>query len=388
MRNFYNKHNWKFILLYFFPLCWMYKATLSNNFGISSTITSLMLASRGLTIVVFSVFGWMMMSKAQTSTPVKRALSLSVYMLIVTFLTIGSVDISTLAMLFFWSVTFFITERNILSIDDVGLIAIIASVVCNLMAVDVIIHYPQLAFLSQFDSEQQVAASNSIYYVMSSAIFIFILRNNFMKIVFLVLPCLAMLLVGKSTCLLAMAASVYFYFHKVLFKSHNRVWIIAGILAAGGFVAYLGNNFFNISDTIAGFSEDVDSGGNGRLEIWTAVLQKFASSDFFHMLFGNGPQAVSKAVHLGGHNDFVEIIFDFGFIGIIIYLSFWLSLLLRIQDFAAGTETRLAYIVSLIVYAAASMFSNFINTQIQMLFFVMFWGIVYNQRTENNNNAI
>lgn len=377
-----RKYKWKFILLYFFPLCWMYKATLSNNFGESSSINSLMLSSRGLTVVIFSVFGWLMMSKSKTSVSVKRSLSFSVYMLFVALLTTVSVDISLLAMLFFWSVTFYITEKNTLSLDDISLIALIASAVCNLMAIDVIVYYPQLAFLNQLDQDQRVAASNSIYYVMSASIFIFLVRNNILKIALLVLPCLAMLLVGKSTCLLAMAVSVCFYFQKLLLQSRGRIWIMAGIVAAVGFVAYWGEGLFNINDTLSGFSDDVDSGGNGRIEIWTTVLQRYASSDIFHMMIGNGPHAVSKAVNLGGHNDFIEVLFDFGLIGIILYLSFWWSLIQRSKEFSTKSDIRLAYIVSLIVYAAASIFSNFINTQIQMLFFVMFWGIVYNQRTE------
>lgn len=381
-----RRYNWKFILLYFFPLCWLYRVTLSNNFGISSTINSLMLSSRGLTVVIFSFFGWLMMSKSETSVSVKRALSLSLYMLFVALLTTGSMDISMLAILFFWSVTFYITEKITLSLDDIGLIALIASVVCNLMAIDVIVHYPQLAFLNQLDQNQQVAASNSIYYVMSASIFIFLVKNNLLKIVLLILPCLAMLLVGKSTCLLAIAVSVCFYFQKLLLQSRGKIWIIVGIVAAVFVAAYFGEGLFNISETFSGFSVDVDSGGNGRFEIWTKVLQLYTSSDLFHILFGNGPQAVSKVVNLGGHNDFIEVLFDFGLFGIIAYVSFWWSLIQRTKEFSSKSDIRLAYIVSLIVYAAASMFSNFINTQIQMLFFVMFWGVVYNQRTDKNNS--
>lgn len=379
MKEWIHKYKWKFILLYFFPLCWVYKATLCNHFGVSSTISSLMLSSRGLTVILLSSFGWLMMSKVKTSMSVKRALLLSFYMFFVTLLTEGTIDISTIAMLFFWSMTFYITERNVLSESNIGMVAIVASLVCNIMAINVITYYPLISILIQLDHDQHVAASNSIYYVMSASIFIFLIRNNFLKIALLVLPCMAMLLVGKSTCLLAMAVSVCFYFQKMLLHSRSKIWIMAGIVMAVFIAAFFGEGLFNVSDTIAGLGEDVDSGGNGRFEIWTTVLQRYSSSDFFHILFGNGAQAVSKAINIGGHNDFIEVLFDFGLIGLILYLSFWWSLIQRIREFAPKTDVRLAYIVSLIVYAAASIFSNFINTQIEMLFFVMFWGITYNQ---------
>lgn len=357
----------------------MYKVTLSNNFGENSTVSSLMLNNRGLTVTVLSVFGWMTMSKFKTSLPVKRALLLSIYMLFVAFLTTEAVDMSMLSIFFFWSVTFYITEKNKLSNDDIALIALIASAVCNIMAIDVIIHYPQLAFLNIQDQKQQVAAINSIYYVMSASIFIFLVKNNLLKVILLVLPCLAMLIVHKSTCLLAITVSVCFYFQKQLLQSKGKRWFLIGISFALCTAAYFGGELFNLNSTLADFINDVDSGGNGRVKIWTTALQRYASSDLFHILFGNGPQAVSKAINLGGHNDFIEILFDFGLLGIILYLSFWRSLILRIKDFTPKTDACLAYVVSLIIYAAASMFSNFINAQIQMMFFVMFWGIIYNQ---------
>ena len=51
------KYRWSFILFYFFPLCWMYKATLSSNFGVQSLINSIVLSNRGLFVVAFSLIG-------------------------------------------------------------------------------------------------------------------------------------------------------------------------------------------------------------------------------------------------------------------------------------------------------------------------------------------
>lgn len=370
------KYRWSFILFYFFPLCWMYKATLSSNFGIQSLINSIVLSNRGLFVVAFSLIGAVMASRSKFSTSAIIALTLSFYMLGVSFVVGDTLNLSLFSTIFFWSVTFCISEQNILSLDDVRIISLIAAIVCNLMAIDIILYYPRLSNMVQLNQDQRVAASNSIYYLMSAFIFIFLVQNDTLKKIFMVLPCIAILLVGKSTCLVAVTASILYYFWRNIVDSTNKSKLIIGALILVGCVSYFSSGFISIFDTIKGFDGDIQSGGNGRFDIWTAVWNKFVSSDLLSMFFGNGSHAVSGILRLGGHNDFVEILYDYGLIGLVIYLLFWYSLIRRVWTYAPKSELQMAYVISLIVFASASMFSNFINTQIQMLYFVMFWGFI------------
>lgn len=383
MKGWIKKYNWKFILLYFFPLCWIYKVTLSNYFNIYDRIGALLLQTRGLSVVLFSAVGWMLMSRSSVSSSVKIALGLSSYMLLHALLIGENINVGVLAIFYFWSITFYITERNTLNSDDIGILAIIASVICNLMALDLITYYPLIPLLD-LEPEQHVAASNSVYYVMSSAAFIFLVPNNIIKLLFLILPCVAILIVGKSTALLAMALSICLYFYKQITDPRNRWKSILVAIVIICVVLFTDNELFDIGETIGGFTDDVDSGGNGRIEIWTAVLREFSFSDFGSKLFGHGLNAINDLVGLSGHNDFIEMLFDYGVLGLSLYLYLWWSLIQRIKFFAPKSDTRMAYIISIAMYITASMFSNFIVTQIQMLFFVMFWGILYSQRDKKN----
>lgn len=381
MLGYLRKIHWGFVLLYFLPLCLVYWATLNNNFAISTPLNTLILRSRGLFILLVTGVGWMMMGNKPISSSVKKALILSCYMLFVTVFSDGKINIATLAIVLFWSITFYISEKSVVNSEDIGVLAFIAAVVCNFMAWDVIRYYPMLSFMGHLEHEQMVAASNSIYYVMSSCIFIFLIKNNIVKILLMLMPCMAFLIVGKSTCLLAVSVSILYYIRHMIINSKNRFWIIAFLVISILVAINFSSGLIDIEETLLGFGEDVDSGGNGRKEIWMSVLRKFSTSDVGQILMGHGSQGVSKAISLGGHNDFIEVLYDFGLVGLFLYFAFWWSLLRRSTDYKKGTDMQSAYIVSLIVYAAASMFSNFINAQIEMLFFVMFWGITYVQKT-------
>ncbi len=77
---------------------------------------------------------------------------------------------------------------------------------------------------------------------------------------------------------------------------------------------------------------------NGRSEFWAIDLKAFLDSDWFTMLFGHGFSFVyelnqeSIGMRLYAHNDFLNILLNFGITGMIIYFVAFLPLAARIKD--------------------------------------------------------
>ena len=69
------------------------------------------------------------------------------------------------------------------------------------------------------------------------------------------------------------------------------------------------------------FSVISATGGNGRTDIWMNVLEKMKGSSFSTLLFGHGFNSVKDSFGISAHNDFLECYYDFGLIGIIMYLG-------------------------------------------------------------------
>lgn len=84
------------------------------------------------------------------------------------------------------------------------------------------------------------------------------------------------------------------------------------------------------SDVIERFNNIKDDGGSGRIDIWQLVIQNISDSDIVSFLSGHGYLSVrilTKSAGLPAHNDFLEIFYDFGVIGIILYAIAWISLI-------------------------------------------------------------
>ncbi|MBS5451817.1 MAG: O-antigen ligase family protein [Coriobacteriia bacterium] len=77
---------------------------------------------------------------------------------------------------------------------------------------------------------------------------------------------------------------------------------------------------------------------NGRSEFWAIDLNAFFDSDWFTMLFGHGFSFVYELnqEHIGmrlyAHNDFINILLNFGIAGMIIYFAAFLPLAGRIKN--------------------------------------------------------
>lgn len=103
------------------------------------------------------------------------------------------------------------------------------------------------------------------------------------------------------------------------------------VLVVGGVLLYfLIDSFIAFDESIGGVTahrfEGFLEGGykeESRSVIARNLLDLFFHSNPLAMLFGHGYLATEKsALHLSAHNDFLEVLFDFGIIGFIFYVGF------------------------------------------------------------------
>jgi len=128
----------------------------------------------------------------------------------------------------------------------------------------------------------------------------------------------------KRGGLIALGSSLLIYvFIKQSIGNKNKIrqWIILGsvILLMTGVLYYLDQSEDN--DVVERISNIQDDGGSGRDVIWEDTFQNIITQDWGSRMLGNGyrsAQTVSK-YHLPAHNDILEIWYDFGGIGLILY---------------------------------------------------------------------
>ena len=86
-------------------------------------------------------------------------------------------------------------------------------------------------------------------------------------------------------------------------------------------IQYLGD------DIIERFMDSDDDTGSGRLDIWESLYRRLKTQDITLWIFGNGHLAttVYSWENLSAHNDFLEIVYNYGIFNLFIYVCFLFS---------------------------------------------------------------
>ena len=97
--------------------------------------------------------------------------------------------------------------------------------------------------------------------------------------------------------------------------------------------------------------------GSGRLVFWGIVLTDFFSHDIFHIIFGNGTNSVAVVLEsvyglaIGAHNGWLDFLYTFGFIGLVIYATFFCVLLCKgLKSWKADRQYSFIYLLMFVVF--------------------------------------
>lgn len=311
-------------------------------------------------------------SKINTTSLTKVSFLFGGYMSIVTFCDLGF-NVSALSNVFssfFWILVF--NQVSSMKMDEYkfDITILLMSVMCNIISfIFVFDVFPQIQFMEHIT---RIGAFNSIYYVLITFPFIFLFRNWLWSIFFSIMPLYAFIVSGKTTCLLCGISILTFYIYRNIknLKQKSRVLFILVIVSVCCF-AY---KYIDFASVLESSREDFSTGGNGRTEISTKVYHLLINeSNLFKIIFGHGVNAISRTIGIGGHNDFLEVLYCYGLIGFTLFISFLVHLFKEIRTFISSTH-RIAFSISLIVLFFALIASKLIATQIGLLPLSIFWG--------------
>lgn len=222
---------------------------------------------------------------------------------------------------------------------------------------------------------------NAVYFPLLTLPWVAVARSRVWRLGGALVIVLAVSYSLKRTALvaLALAAVVYVLAEAFARARSGRLRALASLLllmAISG-VAYLrvdearGDAF---SERILSSREDQ---GSSRLEIYQEVVSGIDEAPFAKLMFGHGYNATLEAFGLTAHNDFLEVAYDYGLIGLFLYLLLHASLvrtafiLLRQRSPYAS-----AFAMSYALFFAISMASHLIVYPSYFAYLVAFWGAV------------
>lgn len=221
--------------------------------------------------------------------------------------------------------------------------------------------------------------SNTIYFVFLTLPWLLLVKRKTTRLFFLILfTALAVWSLKRSVML-----SVLFIWASYvlsLLRDKRRVFLkfsVVVVLIVGGIYGFsYGDELLKGELTERVNREETDEGRN-RLAIWTVTWSMIENSSKDALVLGHGHFGVRRdsLLEISAHNDFLEVIYDYGLVIFVLYIGLWVYVVKRcIKLYRDNSELFLPYAVSLSIFLVMSMVSHLILYTSYFNYLVLFWG--------------
>lgn len=163
------------------------------------------------------------------------------------------------------------------------------------------------------------------YYVLYTLPLILLTGGRKMRIFFIIFTALVLSTSSKRAGVISMTGGLmaYWLVDNLFMGKLKLTSLFGGVFLA----AVLAGGFFYIASSeettiLERFENIQEDGGSERDVLWEDVINKIGSSDIPELIAGHGYNTVSRDSNYGrsAHNDFLEVTYDYGVIGLVLYL--------------------------------------------------------------------
>ena len=180
---------------------------------------------------------------------------------------------------------------------------------------------------------------------------------------------------GAILCLLVVGIFAFIYY--VRSNKLSAKHIIIAILCLCG-VGILGYYSYQSNDYLIGRMEYMQEEGIGTRSIAYSILWNHwkADTNLFTFLLGNGTAATVGIWGNFAHNDWLEILIDHGFLGVILYIMLFMALFVYIKNVNLNFNYKLALYLCLIVWFLKTIFSMSYTDTANAFFMFMLGAVI------------
>ena len=210
-------------------------------------------------------------------------------------------------------------------------------------------------------------ATADVYYILG-LLPVVLMQTRLYKIIPLAACGVAVVISGKRTGIIILVLMVLVYFINNILNSRKiktQLFYLIGLAAViVGFVLLF--NFINdeFNSNLAARMERIweEQDSSGRYARWELIISSLKASPVHRWVFGYGNNGVYSIIGAHAHNDFLEVLFDFGLLPFACYVCFWVSLFVEIvRMFRSKYQYTVYLLMSLIFSIGLAMFSFLIN---------------------------
>lgn len=236
--------------------------------------------------------------------------------------------------------------------------------------------------------------SNFAYLPLLLLPYIFLQKNKKIRVICFSLVMISVFLSMKRTAIIAFVCAFLAIFLSNILREKKKNMFMSVF-----YLLFVLASFYNVNSYLEGnvlyrFSNVVEDGGSGRTEIYSAVINRFFNLDFDSQLFGRGHNMVrmdrvfeinttKERITLSAHNDFLEVLYDYGYVGILLYFV----LLFKISRLCLfwrnkNKEYYHALLTSFVITICVSLFSHLVIYPTYFANLTLLWAVMENERNK------
>lgn len=264
------------------------------------------------------------------------------------------------------------------------------------LACSIIIYAALFTQVKLFSAGRGIPLISTAYYTLFFLPFALLSEKKVIKWGGTVLVLYTLLLCMKRTGFIAFVAGIVIYI-LVEYRSAPKGSKKRAFVLLGGLLALTAMYFFIMENTRGTFSvidrllSTGQTSNEGREVVWPVVISMIRYSDIIALIFGHGFGTVieNSPLALSAHCDFLEVIYDYGVFGLLLYLTFYKRLWNGfIKMYRQGSKLAAPMSFTFVTAFVVSLFSHLIIFPSYFLGFCLFWGLAMGSVDSEEANSL
>lgn len=222
--------------------------------------------------------------------------------------------------------------------------------------------------------------TNIIYFPLLTLPWLLLIKSRLIRnTLFLFLFAIVIFSLKRSAILVMLLMLIPFLkINANIFQKYKIFNIVVFLLL----LSLFGYAFYKVNEIVGDGAVDrlalmFEDKGSSRLGIYEDVIKLQLSTDFSGWVVGHGHFGVKEHSpwDMSAHNDFLEVLYDYGLFIFILYLTIWLKVLMKMRKlFMFKSSYFIPYLVSISIFLIFSMVSHLILYPSYFIYLVTFWG--------------
>lgn len=247
----------------------------------------------------------------------------------------------------------YLSEKGLMSEKFISIMIVLLLV----SSIAYYVHYERMKMLAWgMDEDEQGTINASTVFLMLIPLLLYEKKRVFLYIELAICVFFIVSAVKRGNMVASILPILILLFYQ--FKTSKRnafgLFLLVVVMVVGAYYLskYVSSSYYfqkRLEDTLAGNS-------SGRDRIYASAFKIWSDSSFFHLLFGNGLRAVTRTLGTPAHSDWLEILVDNGFFGIVFYIGIFVSFFSLIKH-THDLPERLVLIAAFFVWFAKSIYS-------------------------------